>query len=107
VKGDVLQLAAKLRDLLLQADVANHEARAEEERAIAEEIERRVAAAAHSMSRADVLMNSALERVARAKAMSACFARRGTKAYFERAWPIVYGTARANAMLEEPEKANS
>lgn len=93
-------LARYLADLLRAVDVVNLNARIEEERAVAEEIRRRMTDAAESMDKGRLLMNSALERSARVKGMMAFFERRGSKAHFDRTWPQIFARLRAAAQTE-------
>jgi DNA-binding response OmpR family regulator len=90
------ELRGKLRALLALADSESLRARVEEEHAISEEISRRIKVIDDSVERARVLNNQALERVARIKAYQAFVERHGTRAHFERWWPQLFDTARAN-----------
>jgi DNA-binding response OmpR family regulator len=90
------ELRGKLRALLSLADLESLRARVEEEHAIADEIARRMKEVQDSVERARLLSNQALERVARIKAYQAFVERHGTRAHFERWWPQVFDTARAN-----------
>ena len=96
-------LVGYLDNLLRTADMANLAARVAMERAMADEIERRMADAPAAMTREKLLTNSALARSLREKMMRTFFERQGTKAYFDRTWPHLLASARAEALTVDGE----
>jgi CheY-like chemotaxis protein len=88
-------LRAKLEPLLSMAEVDSLKARALEELAIQEELERRVAELRERASGANALAAASMERTARIKAMKAFIEARGSRAHFERWWPQVFQCTRA------------
>jgi twitching motility two-component system response regulator PilH len=90
---DPKRLLGELRVLLELGDLESLQARVEEERAIQEELSRRSAALAQRTKEAQRTAARALERISKAKAAHAFWLARGTRANFERWWPIVYAGA--------------
>ena len=93
-----VSLAGYLDRFLRASDAANLDAHIAQERAIADEIARRMAAAQKMMTTGTLPAN-ALERSLRAKTVQGFFERGGTKAYFDRTWPQLFASARAAAMV--------
>jgi len=92
-------LRSKLRAFLTLSDLDSLRAKIEEERAVQSELERRLAAVNSSVDAARQLATSSLERTARNKAFKAFVEARGTRAHFDRWWPQVFQSARANRSL--------
>ncbi len=85
-------LCDELATLLNLAELRSLRAKADEERAIQEELERRVVVAISRAERARSLAAEATERAARAKAY-ACFTQAGgTPGHFDRWWPGVFSS---------------
>jgi CheY-like chemotaxis protein len=78
------------------ADMESLDAKLEEERAIEEELKRRAAAAKAQAQQARQVAGQAIERTARNRAYKAFIESGGTRANFDRWWPQVFGSARAN-----------
>lgn len=98
---DPSALKEKLRRCLSMADVESVRARIEEQRAIQEELERRVAQVRERSASAAALAAQSLERTARTRAFKAFIEARGTRAHFERWWPQVFQSTRASH--QDPE----
>jgi len=93
VNAELLQ--SKLSALVARVDSMSLRAKAHMEDAVAAELTRwgpRLSAD----SRSNEVTAQALQRTARARAQKAFIAAGGTRAHFERWWPHVFGSARAN-----------
>jgi DNA-binding response OmpR family regulator len=88
-------LSATLADLIGRADAASLRAKASMERAVQAELARWQPRLSASRGRDEASMQS-LERTARSRAHEAFVSAGGTRAHFERWWPHVMGSARAN-----------
>jgi DNA-binding response OmpR family regulator len=93
---DPVMLRSRIRTLLTLADSESLRAKFEEECAVQEELDRRLAQVGQRVDRAKQLTVSAVERTARSKALLAFFRAHGTRAHFERWWPNVFSSVRAN-----------
>jgi putative two-component system response regulator len=89
-------LRAKLRAFLTLAHMESLQAKIEEERAVQEELDRRLADTRARVDTASGLLASSIERTARAKAFRAFMGAHGTRADFDNWWPTVFATVRAN-----------
>jgi DNA-binding response OmpR family regulator len=89
-------LRSKLRAFLTLAEMESLRAKVEEERAVQNELQRRLNHAQARIEVAKELVASSIERTAKAKAYKAFIEARGTRAHFENWWPNVYQSARAN-----------
>ena len=90
---DRQDVESTLRNLLTRCDSRSLRAKSEAERAVLDAFERRGAGAADL---ADEKLMQSLERIARAQAYKAFIGAGGTRANFERWWPHLFGSARAN-----------
>jgi len=88
-EGDMLRNRVATLILAREANIA--QARAEEARAIQDELERAAAFAMQKAERAIERSARAIERSARMKAVTAFLVAGGTRAAFERLWPQVFG----------------
>jgi DNA-binding response OmpR family regulator len=93
------ELRSTLRGCLTVAEMESLRAKVEEERAVQNELERRLHQAHSRMETAKELVASSIERTARAKAYKAFIEARGTRAHFENWWPHVFQRARAEHEL--------
>ena len=89
-------LRAKLGAFITLSEVESLRARIEEERAVHDELERRLEQVIADTEHARALAASSIERTARSKAYKAFIDARGTRAHFESWWPQVFQAARAN-----------
>ena len=87
-------IAETLRTLLWHAEDRNDKARADEARAINEELRRQAAVLAERTERARRLSEQAIERMARGRALKAFVAAGGSLAEFERTWHTAFASAR-------------
>ena len=90
-------LRARLRTFLTLSEMESLRAKVEEERAVQNELERRASDVRLRAEAAKELFASSVERTARAKAYKAFIEARGTRAHFEKWWPQVFQSVRANA----------
>jgi DNA-binding response OmpR family regulator len=97
---DPRTLRAKLGAFISLSELESLRAKIEEERAVQDELERRLEYARTQSEHAKVLAASSIERTARGKAYKAFIDARGTRAHFESWWPQVYSSARANHRVE-------
>jgi DNA-binding response OmpR family regulator len=88
-------LCDELRIQLETAELQSKRARADEEKAIHDELEARVAAALNRSSRGRQLAAGATARMARARAYEKFTESGGTPAYFERWWPDLFSSSAA------------
>ena len=102
---DVEALQAKLSALLARTDASSLRAKAEMEHAVEAELTRWESRLVGSATPATVLQS--VERSARARAYKTFQAAGGTRAHFERWWPHVFGSARANNGLVHGDSAVS
>jgi CheY-like chemotaxis protein len=93
---DPAVLRSKLSALLALAEQESLRARVEEERAVQDELQRRMSQLVSRVDAAKELAAASVERTARAKAFKAFVEARGTRGHFESWWPNVFQTARAN-----------
>lgn len=93
---DPKTLRAKLGAFISLAELESLRAKVDEERAVQDELERRLQHAIQQTERAKALAASSIERTARNKAYKAFINARGTRAHFESWWPQVFQSARAN-----------
>jgi DNA-binding response OmpR family regulator len=91
---DAAKLKAELRSYLSAADMQSLRAKVDEERAIHEELERRLNYARERSATAASLAAESFERTARIRAMRAFVEARGTRAHFEHWWPQVFQSTR-------------
>lgn len=98
VSEDPQAIATRLRTLFAATDVESLRAKIEEERAIQAELTRRARAAIERTEKARTLAAEATQRAARAKALHAFIVSGGTQANFNRWWPNVFGSVRANLL---------
>jgi len=94
-----VDLKTRVDALVARADAASLRAKADMEQAVESEIARwepRLSAA--SQDGKDVICQS-MERTARARAQKAFLSTGGTRAHFERWWPHIFGSARANSRV--------
>jgi DNA-binding response OmpR family regulator len=96
-------LAAKLKNLLEQADLRAMRARIEEENAVHAELQRRAALAVSQTEHAKERAAVATERAAQARARKAFIESGGTLATFDRWWPLMLGSAVANHRVSSNE----
>jgi CheY-like chemotaxis protein len=99
VPVDAAALRERLSVLIESADMRDLYARIDEERAIADELQRRAAAAIETAQQASQRAVSAIERTAKLKAAKAFLAAGGTRAGFQRFWPQQFAAARARERL--------
>ena len=92
---DPATLRSKLGAFISLSEVESLRAKAELERAVQDELDRRLAAVART-EQAKALAASSIERTARSKAYKAFIDARGTRVYFESWWPQLFDSARAN-----------
>ena len=97
---DAAVLRAKLRAFLSFAELESLRAKVEAERAVQDELERRVEHAVAQTEHAKGLAAASVERTARNKAYRAFMDARGSRAHFESWWPQVFQSVRANHDLE-------
>lgn len=100
VVGEALR--AKLAMLLTRADVDSSRAADEAERVLQHEIDRRTAAskdAAQGTVTAIASTRRSIERTARARAYDAFLSSGGTRAHFERWWPVAFEPRMAERAL--------
>lgn len=93
---DPKTLRAKLGAFLSLAELESLRAKVEEERAVQDELERRLEYALAQSDHAKALAASSVERTARTRAYKAFIEAHGTRAHFESWWPQVFQSARAN-----------
>jgi DNA-binding response OmpR family regulator len=89
------ELKARLEAYLSAADIESVRARVDEERAIHDELQRRITHARERAAQAALLATQSIERTARIRAMKAFIAAHGTRAHFEHWWPQVFHSTRA------------
>ena len=87
-------LRSKLRTFLTLSEIESMQAKIEEQRAVQEELQRRLSNVRAHMETAQALMDASIERTARARAYKAFIDARGTRAHFEGWWPQVFESAR-------------
>jgi DNA-binding response OmpR family regulator len=92
------ELKASLTKLFAKSDAASLRAKCELEQALEQELERWQPRLAVESREKDSLQRS-LERSARARAYKTFIAGGGCRAHFERWWPQLFGSARANTEL--------
>jgi DNA-binding response OmpR family regulator len=97
---DLKRLHRQLRAHMDQCDLEALRAKAALDRAVQEELDRRL----KSVSGPDTDVIS-IERTARPRAYKAFVHARGTRAYFESWWPFVFGSAYAARAVETNESA--
>ena len=100
-------LCEELRALFEYTEVQSKRARVEEERAIQEELERRLAVALDRSARARQLAAGATERAARAKAYERFTHAGGSPANFERWWPALFSSSAANYLAPRGQHGNA
>ena len=98
---DPLMLKSRIETLITLAASESLRAKIDEEYAIQEELERRVKEVRVRVADADRLLASSVERTARTKALQAFLHARGARAHFERWWPQVFSSVRANHAAQE------
>ena len=97
---DPKALRAKLGAFLSLAEIESLRAKVEAERAVQDELERRLDHALAVTEHAKGLADASVERTARNKAYRAFMDARGTRAHFESWWPQVFQSVRANHGIE-------
>jgi two-component system sensor histidine kinase HydH len=90
------ELRNKLAGLLSLADRESLDAKAAEEEAICDELDRRAAHARERVAIATRVAARSFERTARIKAYKAFLEKHGTRAHFDRWWPQVFQSTEAN-----------
>jgi DNA-binding response OmpR family regulator len=101
------ELRNKLRGLLALADRDSLDAKAAEEEAIRNELERRAAHARERVADATRVAARSFERTARVKAYKAFLEQHGTRAHFDRWWPQVFQSTHANYAVALDEERQS
>jgi CheY-like chemotaxis protein len=97
---DPQTLRSKLGAFISLSELESLRAKIEEERAVQDELERRLEQLVAQTEHAKALAAASIERTARNKAYKAFIGARGTRAHFESWWPQVYRSARANHEVE-------
>jgi DNA-binding response OmpR family regulator len=92
---DPERLRRQLRVHLELSELESLRAKIEEERAVQDELQRRLSQAVSRTEAAKHLASAAMERTARTRAYKAFVQARGTRAHFESWWPNVFSSARA------------
>lgn len=102
---DPTLLRAKLQALTTLAEMESVQAKVAEQRAVQEELDRRMADVRAHLASASALLASSIERTARTRARKAFIGAHGTPAFFEAWWADVYGDAwgRLGESNEEPQ----
>jgi DNA-binding response OmpR family regulator len=93
---DPKTLRAKLGAFISLCEMESLRAKIEEERAVQEELERRLDSVVAQTDHARALAATSIERTARSKAYKAFIDARGTRAHFDSWWPQVFQSVRAN-----------
>ena len=102
------RLLRQLRIQLELSELKSLRARDEEERAIQQELERRLRNTVARVEAAKELARASLERTARTKAYKAFIAAHGTRVHFESWWPNMFGSARAaRGVIADPSAGKS
>jgi hypothetical protein len=86
-------LRSKLRALLTLSEMESLQAKVEEERAVQDELQRRLERVMTQIEMAAALKAASIERTARSRAYKAFIEAHGTRALFESWWPNVYDSA--------------
>jgi hypothetical protein len=94
-------LRAKLSVLLGLVTSESLHAKVSEQRAVQEELERRLAHVQASVQRTDTVLRASIERTARTRAYKAFVAEGGLPAYFADWWPTVFSSAWASEKLQD------
>ena len=93
---DPATLRSKLGAFISLSEIESLHAKADAERAVQDELDRRLQELIAGTEHAKALAASHIERTARSKAYKAFIEARGTRVYFESWWPQLFDSARAS-----------
>jgi DNA-binding response OmpR family regulator len=92
-----VDLKTRVNALIAQVDTASLCAKAEMEHSVESEIARWEPRLSAALAEAKETICQSMERTARVRAQKAFLSSGGTRAHFERWWPHIFGSARANS----------